>query len=211
MNNSKKLIEIKPIAHIQALQNSLLKSHGIRKGKLGQRFPLSVNDQKMCFSLVQGECEFKRRKDGLLFGMVKAPMIIGISKLVIEPDNIIIQATTPIEYMHLPLDDFLSHIETHNQWKPLTYILMYLSARSNEYTQLNTALSSYELICNCLYALIDEDFETRATVSAVQYIIERTQLSRSGIMKTLSELNTGGYIVIKRGLLIKINKLPSKY
>ncbi|TDN64424.1 CRP-like cAMP-binding protein [Scandinavium goeteborgense] len=211
MNNSTKFNKTKPITHIQTLQNSMLNVFNMSKSKPGQRFPLRVNDKKMCFSLVQGECEFKRSTDSLLIGILKAPIIIGISDLVIDPENILIQAITPVEYMYLPLDDFLLHIETHNLWKPLTYNLMYLSARSHDYTQLNTALSSYELICNCLRTLIEEDFERRATLPAVQYIMERTQLSRSGIMKTLSELNSGGYIVIKRGLLIKINKLPSKY
>lgn len=211
MSNSKIFSQTKPITHIQTLQNSLLNVFSMRKSKPGQRFPLMVNNKKMCFSLVQGECEFKRSTDSLLFGILKAPLLIGISDLVIDHENILIQAITPVEYMHLPLDDFLSHIDTYSLWKPLTHTLMYMSARSHDYTQLNTALSSYELICNYLRALIDEDFERRATIPAVQYIMDRTQLSRSGVLKTLSELNAGGYIVIKRGLLIKINKLPSKY
>ncbi|CAI2065703.1 hypothetical protein FCH33_03845 [Serratia fonticola] len=211
MNNSKKFSETKPIAHIQLLQDSLLASLSIRKGKPGQRFPLILNGKRMCFSLIQGECEFKRNKDSLLFGIFKAPIIVGISKLVNDPANLVIQANTSIEYMHIPLEELLIHIEELNLWKPLSYTLMYLTARYDDYMQLNTALPNYELICNCLRALSDEDFETRATVSAVQYIIDRTQLSRSGIMKTLSELNLGGYIVIKKGLLIKINKLPEKY
>lgn len=211
MNNSKKFTETKPVTHIQTLQDSLSTVFGICKGRVGQRFPLISNDKRMCFSLIQGECEFKRSKDSLLIGIFNAPIIVGVNNFVHDPANLIILANTPIEYMYLPLEDFLMHIEQLNLWKPLSYTLMYLTARYDDHMQSNTALSSYELICNCLRALNDEDFETRATVSAVQYILERTQLSRSGIMKTLSELNSGSYIVIKRGLLIKINKLPNKF
>ncbi|MFV8866785.1 helix-turn-helix domain-containing protein [Serratia fonticola] len=211
MNNSKKFTETKPVTHIQTLQDSLSTVFSIRKGKAGQRFPLISKDKRMCLSLILGECEFKRSKDSLLIGIFKAPIIVGVSNLVHDPANLIIQASTSIEYMYLPLEDFLMHIEKLNLWKPLSYTLMYLTARYDDYMQSNTALSSYELICNCLCALSDEDFETRATVSALQYILVRTQLSRSGIMKTLSELNSGGYIVIKRGLLVKINKLPNKF
>ncbi|HEO9918192.1 TPA: helix-turn-helix domain-containing protein, partial [Enterobacter asburiae] len=43
------------------------------------------------------------------------------------------------------------------------------------------------------------------------YILEKTRLSRSRVMKILGDLRIGGYIEINRGILKKINKLPEKY
>ncbi|WMY73812.1 helix-turn-helix domain-containing protein [Buttiauxella selenatireducens] len=133
------------------------------------------------------------------------------SLLMSDPSNVIIQSTTPIEYLYLPLDVILEHVDEHDLWKSISYFLMHVTYRFNEYVKTNSGISTYQLICNLLMALNEEDFETRATVSAAKYILDRTPMSRCGVMKMLSSLNKGGYIVIKRGLLIRINKLPEQY
>jgi CRP-like cAMP-binding protein len=48
-------------------------------------------------------------------------------------------------------------------------------------------------------------------VTAERYIREKTQLSRSGVMRILADLKTGGFIEMEEGRLIKINKLPARY
>jgi hypothetical protein len=74
-----------------------------------------------------------------------------------------------------------------------------------------SALSSYEIICYQLYELMDETEEVRNNVSIVSYILSRTFLSRSSIMKILAQLKTGNYIETEKGLLRAINNIPSKY
>jgi uncharacterized membrane protein len=51
----------------------------------------------------------------------------------------------------------------------------------------------------------------RGSVTAERYIREKTQLSRSGVMRILADLKTGGFIEMEEGRLIKINKLPARY
>ncbi|CAM6830726.1 helix-turn-helix domain-containing protein [Klebsiella michiganensis] len=51
----------------------------------------------------------------------------------------------------------------------------------------------------------------RHSVTAEKYIREKTRLSRSGVMRILAALKTGGFIEMEEGKLIKINKLPAKY
>lgn len=209
--SNKVFADAKPVEHIQALQDSLLSVTPVKKAKTGQRFSFDWRDQKMCFLLVQGECVVKRANDALILAAMKAPSIVGISDFTPKQADFFIQANTAIEYIYLPQDDFLRHVEQHNLWKSVAYSLMYVSSRFSIYMQSTTAIPTYELICNLLYALNDEDFETRASVPAARYIMERTSLSRSNVMKTLSALNIGEHIVIKRGLLLKINKLPDKF
>ncbi|MGL5389656.1 MAG: helix-turn-helix domain-containing protein [Serratia sp. (in: enterobacteria)] len=214
MNNfQKRSVTPKPEEHIQTLIDSLLsvETVKVRKAKPGQSFQFVLQDQKMCFLLLQGGCDIKRNGDSLILHPMKAPGIAGISNFTPDPSNLKVQATTAIEYIYLPLEEFLRHVDEHGLWKSVAFSLMYLSSRFYEYMKSTTAIPNYEVIGNLLSALSEEDFETRATVSAVQYILDRTPLSRSGVMKTLAALNAGGYIVIKRGLLIKMNKLPEKY
>ncbi|HDR2347354.1 helix-turn-helix domain-containing protein, partial [Enterobacter kobei] len=51
----------------------------------------------------------------------------------------------------------------------------------------------------------------RLNTTAAAYIKSRTYLSRSGIMRILSELRTGKYITMERGVLLDIHHLPRKY
>ncbi|CNI11540.1 putative DNA-binding transcriptional regulator [Yersinia aldovae] len=209
--DNKAVTTSKPVAHIQALLDSFLTVASLSKARSGKRFQLVSQDKKMCFLLIEGTCDVKRSHDSLILSTIEAPTIVGISDLLSDPYHLIVQASKDIKYIYLPLDEVLLHVENNGLWKHVSYLLMYVSSRFNDYFKSNNSISTYELVCNLLRALSDEDFETRATVPAVSYILERTSLSRSGIMKMLSSLNGGGYIVIKRGLLIRINNLPEKY
>ncbi|MEG6127356.1 helix-turn-helix domain-containing protein [Enterobacter asburiae] len=62
-----------------------------------------------------------------------------------------------------------------------------------------------------LIALMNEDEALSAYINVSDYILEKTRLSRSRVIKILGDLRIGGYIEINRGILIKINKLPEKY
>ena len=62
-----------------------------------------------------------------------------------------------------------------------------------------------------LLNLIEEDERYRAAVTAELYIREKTHLSRSGVMRILADLKTGGFIEMEEGRLIKIHKLPARY
>jgi hypothetical protein len=55
---------------------------------------------------------------------------------------------------------------------------------------------------------MEEEEDYRRSVTAEKYIREKTQLSRSGVMRILADLKTGGFIEMEEGRLIKINKLP---
>jgi CRP-like cAMP-binding protein len=72
-------------------------------------------------------------------------------------------------------------------------------------------LTSYELICQQLVQLMNEDESYRRGITAERYIRDKTQLSRSGVMRILADLKAGGYVEMEEGRLIKINKLPAKY
>ncbi|MCP6547610.1 helix-turn-helix domain-containing protein, partial [Klebsiella pneumoniae] len=54
--------------------------------------------------------------------------------------------------------------------------------------------------------------ETRLRVSILEYIQDRTHLSRSSILNVLSALKKGGYIAFARGgYLQSITSLPEKF
>lgn len=58
---------------------------------------------------------------------------------------------------------------------------------------------------------MNESEELRLATNTCDYIQEKTLLSRSGIMKMLSELKHGEHIELQRGVLLTIHNLPAKY
>lgn len=71
-------------------------------------------------------------------------------------------------------------------------------------------LSAYEIIRTHLLELIDEPNAIKNNITAVNYIMDHSFLSRSGIMRVLSKLKSDGYIHLSRGILTDIIDLPEK-
>ncbi|CAI1969616.1 putative DNA-binding transcriptional regulator [Serratia fonticola] len=201
----------KALAAVDEILASIRSIAQIKQGRTGQRFYLEQNDKRMCFLLYSGICIAKRTQDSLVLSTIRAPCIIGLQDVFHAKSDVQLLAISDVEYGILPVDDFFRYADTNDVWKDICLMLMLSTTRFSEYQRETVGISNYELICNLLNSLSIEDFEIRATTTALEYIQERSLLSRSGIMKTLSSLKTGGYIDIKNGLLIKINSLPKKF
>lgn len=208
---NKVAVSTKYISRVQGLFDSLRAFTGSKCGKESQRFSLEKDGKRMCFLLYSGTCVVRRSIDSLILSTITAPGIVGLHDIFHEKSEVMIHAVSDIEYGMTKVDELFCFVENNHLWKNMTYMLMLSTTRFSEYQQETVGVSNYELICNLLTSLNSEIFEIRATTSALEYIQERSSLSRSGIMKTLSTLRDGGYIVIKKGLLIKINKLPKKF
>lgn len=212
MNNPQNPISaLKPTIHIQALITAFSKDWKVCHAPAKKRFQLRDEGKALCFLLNSGSCVISRSEDSLVISTITSPSIIGVNSLIPIDVGIVIEAISDIEYLLVPLDEFLAYVQKFNMWEHISYLLMFQSLRLYEYQRTNSGIPTYKIISNLLYALNNESFETRAMTTAVEYIQERTFLSRSGIMKILSELKEGGYIVLNRGILIKINKLPEKF
>lgn len=196
---------------IQALFSSLKEFVGERKGRESQRFHLEKEGKRMCFILYSGTCVVRRTYDSLVLSTITAPSIIGLYDIFHPKPEVQICAVVDIQYGMVKVDTLLDFIEKQQLWKNVSYMLMLSTTRFSEYQQETVGISNYELICNMLISLSNENFDIRASTTALEYIRSRSNLSRSGIMKTLSELRVGGYVVIKKGLLIKINSLPRRF
>lgn len=111
----------------------------------------------------------------------------------------------------LALASFNQIIANDNLWEHFARLLMYSASRVYEHCAMISQLSAYDIICTQLVELMQEPESIREHTTAANYIKSRTWLSRSGIMRILSELRTGGYITMQRGVLQEINHLPLKY
>lgn len=98
-----------------------------------------------------------------------------------------------------------------NFWERLAKYVAKVTTNLLNNNIIMTAPSTYEVVKFHLIMLIREPVSVRKTTSAVKYILERTRLSLSTVMKMLAQLKQGGYIQLDDGSLVALNHLPAKY
>lgn len=69
----------------------------------------------------------------------------------------------------------------------------------------------YQVIKSILLHYIDKPLDFRMQFGIASIITKLTGLSRSHVMRILSELKKGGYIETKDGKLISVADLPEKF
>ena len=137
--------------------------------------------------------------------------ILGVSNQFSQSENLYLRINENSLMSRLPLERFNLLIERFVLWESLCKLLIYTASRVYEHSTLISQLSSYEIIRFQLHELILESERIRNSITAANYIKNRTYLSRSGIMRIIAGLRDGGYIELNRGILVAINHLPLKY
>ncbi|MCD1125471.1 helix-turn-helix domain-containing protein [Jinshanibacter sp. LJY008] len=167
---------------------------------------------EQCYLIQDGYVQLHRVQDGLVMYSASAPTILGLSSSLIPgAENFFFTTQTTVTLSTLPTAKATQIIECENLWENVSIFQSYVIRRMHETNSKITALSAYEITRNQLINLINEPEEIRNNITAVQYIQDHTRLSRSGVMKMLSQLKTGNYIELNKGCLIKINKIPLRY
>ncbi|MGS2874150.1 helix-turn-helix domain-containing protein [Enterobacter huaxiensis] len=202
---------MKPENYIIKLINELSEPARVRIGRQRQIISLDQHEEPMTFILHSGIAAVYRTRDQLLLKFIEGPMIVGMNDLIDTNAGFYMQACGEIKYEIKPLKSTLEIISKRNLWQEASYSYMYAIKRLLEAHETSVGLSTYELIRLNLVSLMTEKEELRLTVNACDYIQEKTHLSRSRIMKILSDLKAGDYIDVERGILMAIHRLPDNY
>ncbi|WP_413535418.1 helix-turn-helix domain-containing protein [Rahnella inusitata] len=105
------------------------------------------------------------------------------------------------------LNQFFENVPATVRFQGLSLSLLHLLRHACA----NYSEGQHLIICYQLYELMYETEELRNSISTVSYVMNRTFLSRSSIMKILAQLKTGNYITMEKGILKAINNIPSRY
>ncbi|WP_032939875.1 helix-turn-helix domain-containing protein [Citrobacter youngae] len=164
-----------------------------------------------CYLLLKGYVSYHRDKNDIAVLTASAPTLFGLNYIASENITTYIKTLPPAIIGVMPLEKAIEIIEEHHLWKAVAQHMMVLSNKLYIINEQMSAPTSYELIKFLLLQLMSENESYRKSITAVNYILGKTQLSRSGIMRILTNLKAGGYIEIHRGCLIRLNKLPAKF
>lgn len=196
---------------VKELVSQLYAYATIRTVAAGERLEHSVNDVAMCYLILEGNVAFYSHSDNRLFFISPAPTVFGFGNV---PDllfNEYCKTLTPCLIGALTVQEARQVIEKNNLWDLLSKHMLFATNRLYTNMLYRTAPTAYEVIRNQLIELMNEDDNYRQQLTAERYIRDKTQLSRSGVMRILADLKTGGFIEMEEGKLVKINKLPAKY
>ncbi|POT24849.1 Crp/Fnr family transcriptional regulator [Citrobacter freundii] len=164
-----------------------------------------------CYLLLKGYVAYHRDRNDIAVLTASAPTLFGLNYIASENIITYIKTLMPATIGVMLLDKAIEIIEEHHLWKPVAQHMMVLSNKLYIINEQMSAPTSYELIKFLLLQLMSENETYRKSITAVNYIMGKTQLSRSGIMRILTSLKVGGYIELHRGVLISLNKLPAKF
>ena len=177
----------------------------------GKLFPFQLDDKKYCYLIRHGEVQLFREPDRLLMLVIQGPILIGGSTLLAGEMDIHIFTTEESEIAVLSIDELNDLLSKEGLWEMFAKHLQIIMNKLLVHTTNLTAINAYAIIRMQLIELMKESESFRSKTTAEKYIRSKTRLSRSGIMRMLSELKTGGYIEVENGILKKIKHLPGKY
>lgn len=175
----------------------------------GKILPFVTNGVRNCYLVRTGSVSVYRTGDVLIGGW-PAPCIIGLGQIDTAA-SFYFQTNEDCEIGEITRDEIFDIVEKQNLWQLLSMQMEFISSRLLNYATLLNAPSAYEIIRNQLLTLINEPTSLRESITAEKYIRTKTHLSRSGVMRILSELKKGEYIIMDEGILKEIRHLPAKY
>lgn len=152
-----------------------------------------------------------RKRDRLLIKVGEAPTLIGLSEHVQSIDIYSIVASHDLHYNVIKFDDAVSIINSHNAWRSVASMFSWYIHIVSSRDEKLVGVGAYDMVRSQLFDIMNLPEDVRLKTTVAKFIVTRTRLSRSMVMKILSDLTKGGYIYIEKGILLSINRLPEKY
>jgi CRP-like cAMP-binding protein len=177
----------------------------------GTRLYLFKEGESYCYLIRSGICKLHHGPDEILINTMYIPSIIGVGGVLAANGALFLQTHTSAEVAIVKTQDIRQIIARFNLWELLS---RHIYRVTNRFFMLSSYLNSptaYEILRFQMLELMDEPTEFRESISAAQYIQQKTRLSRSSIMKILSQLKQGGFVKLENGILKEICHLPLKY
>lgn len=175
----------------------------------GRACHFETNERRNCYLVRTGSIT-AYHSGGVMIGGLAAPCIVGVGEFE-KGSSLYFVTNETCEIAEISRDELFAIVEKDNLWESLAIHMRIVSNRLLKYAAVLIAPTAYEIIRNHLMLLINEPDSLRESITAEKYIRLKTHLSRSGIMRILSSLKEGEYIVIEEGILKEVRHLPAKY
>lgn len=159
------------------------------------------NNMSDCYLLTDGEVTIKSLVGNKTLGNAKAPFLLGFS---VDQNNYL-QTISESTFKVISTKRTSEIIRENNLWEHFYYISRWESILAYKKLCAINHSSSREIILSLLRNFLQQDPEVRLTIPVVRYLQDNSSLSRSSIYNIISSLKENGSIVVRNGVLIRIN------
>ncbi|WP_330985935.1 MULTISPECIES: helix-turn-helix domain-containing protein [Enterobacterales] len=192
----------------------VLRSHAIHRELLGNCI-VKTNDnepsERFIHMIPHGYCTLHRHLDDLQVFSVQPPIILGISSLVHNKEYFYLRTLGPCDCYSLLSDDAIKIINENYMWKDVAKILAFFTELWAARDAVLTGVNAYTSIREHIKEYMEQPALLRYEITTAEFVKQRTGLSRSMILKVISELRKGGYIDVIKGRVTEIYKLPERW
>jgi hypothetical protein len=210
-NKNKSPFPDRPDAHFGALFNAFMLDNQNRKFTQRTRLDLNREGGRYCLFLSAGVVSVRRKKDNLVIANSCSVSVLGLAELFSPLDMTYIYFESPAEGFLVHESQIINRMKEKELLFHVIHIQSYIIQAYCSRDDLFVGRTSYEIIRSHLLMLMNEPEDIRNAIAASNYILQRTLLSRTTVMRILQDLRHGKYIVLSWGRLHDIIQLPLNY
>ncbi|QMI04708.1 helix-turn-helix domain-containing protein [Citrobacter sp. RHB25-C09] len=172
---------------------------------------ITTDDSDYIHIIVSGQVEFRRTSDELCMFTLQGQCIFGLSAIFYCSSHMYGLARSNTVVRSIRREEFIRLMNEKALWPELTKVLSWYICLLSKRDDVLVARNAYSVIREFLIEIHTLITEHNRDINVYDYIQEYTNFARSTIIKILSDLKKGNYIVIEKGRLVTMNTLPEKY
>ncbi|WP_202302081.1 helix-turn-helix domain-containing protein [Dryocola clanedunensis] len=174
-----------------------------------KRIGWRTKETSYLYLLLRGEISVLRISDGLLLGTTNLPHVFGFTEMFSPMGCNMLRAETDCTLMCIDTALVLPEIDKQELWREVAELCSYHTANMLLRDLKIVNQRTPPVVHNYLQELDRLPADRKYRVNILNYIQERTGLSRSSILNVVSTLKKNNYIDYERGgYQLKINNLP---
>ncbi|MEG1211374.1 MAG: helix-turn-helix domain-containing protein [Leclercia sp.] len=203
---------IRPEASVQRLTAVLEPIAEKMKVIPRKRMTWTHQGRPQLYLFLQGELSILRASDGLLIVTVYDAHLFGIAEMIQPTKGHILRAESESTILRVDAEQAAELFREQGLWQDAAAVLAYHTAYLFYRDALVVQQRTYSVIRSHLLEMMLLPEDARMRISILDYIQDRTLLSRSSILNVLSALKRGDYISFKRGgYLLDLKSLPESF
>ncbi|MBB1199528.1 hypothetical protein EGM70_04320 [Enterobacteriaceae bacterium 89] len=191
----------KPMTVLESLLPALANKGIATVFQSGQIYTFSEGAEAEVLLIKQGLVALHRSSDERLIYYIQAPALIGINRLLESRPHYYLHIQRKTRASVIPVKALEESVEEKGLWKALFEWQCYLTSKMHELLLINSHRGSEEVVRYFLTELANEPKSIRWHCTVAEYVIARSGLSRSNVMKCLAQLRASQQIVMKNGFL----------
>ncbi len=211
-NNLSDILSRRPLQAYQSLFSALEDNGHVFSLEPGESAEKNVAAESTIWFITRGVFTVVRESDASWLGTASAPFIVGISGLFsAQGGSYSLMAQNSCQGIRVERDLFFQCIDQHHLWQDVAHIQAWLLELLLFRDGWISSGDAYQMVRRQLLNLMKLPYDIRVTTPVESYIRNHTCLSRSSVFRILSQLRKGKFVLIKKGKLINVARLPEKY